>query len=173
MCIGVTSICSICGGGKYSIHPDLRCDEAQPFPAWHVVRGPVYRNRQCESCVRSEQEAMREEGALIAQHTARAIAVKQYLRGERPTPFTDEACRERENERARHLWAEYLANRRLHPFTVESIAHTIEMIRVETGPFLHNPVIATIPQRFAECVRRQEEVDGTGREITLDDWDHS
>jgi hypothetical protein len=88
------------------------------------------------------------------------------LRGERPTPFTDEAFRERENQRSRHLWAEYLARRRLHPFTVEGITHTIEMIRIETGPFLNNPVIATIPQRFAECVRRQEEIDDTGRDYT-------
>jgi hypothetical protein len=88
---------------------------------------------------------MTEESSLIAQHTARAIAVKEYLHGERPTPFTDEAFRERENQRSRHLWAEYLAHRRLHPFTVEGIAHTIEMIRIETGPFLNNPVIATIP----------------------------
>lgn len=47
------------------------------------------------------------------------------------------------------------------------------MIRNESGPFLNNPVIASIPQRFAECVRSQEQIDDTGREITLDDWDHS
>jgi hypothetical protein len=94
MCIGATSICSVCGSEKYSIHPDLHCDESQPFPAWHVVRGPVYRNRQCESCVLSEEEAMREESALIAQHTARALAVKEYLRGERSTPFTNEVLRQ-------------------------------------------------------------------------------
>lgn len=66
---------------------------------------------------------MREESALIARHNARAIAVTEYLRGDRRTPFTDEAFRERENERARQLWAEYLAHRRLHPFTVEGVAH--------------------------------------------------
>ena len=81
--------------------------------------------------------------------------------------------RARENERAENLWAEYLANERLHPFTVEGIAHTIEMFRIELAPFLGNPVIATIPERFAECVRRQEEIDDTGREITADDWGHS
>jgi hypothetical protein len=116
---------------------------------------------------------MIEEMALITQHTAQALAVKEYLHGERATPFTDEALREREDERSRHLWAEYLANRRLHPFAFGDITRVIEMIRVDCAPFINNPMIAAIPERFAECVRRQGEIDDAGREITADDWGHS
>lgn len=99
MCFGTTFICPRCGKIEYSIHPDLICGENQPFPAWHHVTGRTYNDLVCEACIREEEEALAEERRQIAQDSARAMAVKEYYRGQRATPFTDEEARGMELQR--------------------------------------------------------------------------
>jgi hypothetical protein len=97
------------------------------------------------------------------------MALKEYLRRERHTPFTDEEYEARESQRERTFDAEFRAGRRLHPFTHGQIPEMVEILRIETGPFPDNAIVSAIPGRFAECVQRQAEIDTSGREITDED----
>ncbi|KAH8786373.1 hypothetical protein F5882DRAFT_496039 [Hyaloscypha sp. PMI_1271] len=169
MCLGTTFICPRCGKREYSIHPDLDCGENQPFPAWHHVRGRTYNDLVCEACIREEEEALAEEHRQIAQDSARAMAVKEYYRGQRPTPYTDEEARGIELQRSSENSRAHSEGRRLHPFTTALIPRTVESIRIQTAAFPDDQIMQSIPDRFAESLRRQAEIDTTGRAITNED----
>jgi hypothetical protein len=169
MCFGTTFICPRCGKIEYSIHPDLICGENQPFPAWHHVTGRTYNDLVCEACIREEEEALAEERRQIAQDSARAMAVKEYYRGQRATPFTDEEARGMELQRSSDIARAYSEGSRLHPFTTALIPRTLESIRIQTAAFPDDQIMQTIPERFAESLRRQAEIDATGRAITNED----
>jgi len=159
MCFGWTYICWECGRIEYSIRE--HCGESQPFPAWHHVNGHTDRNTTCADCLRRQERALLEESIQIARQHESKFAVKDFIHGERQTYLTDQEI----FQRSRDVLNAYSRNERLHPFTEQHIARAREAIEAETENLDMN-IRAGLLNCFDDMVRRQSEIDATGRAIT-------
>jgi hypothetical protein len=98
----------------------------------------------------------------VARDYAQAKALLEFWRHERPSPLVDE-------DLAARNFNEFIVGRRLHAFTGEDVERAAAAIQSQARRFPNDPFMAGIPGRFAECVRRQANIEATGRQITKDD----
>jgi hypothetical protein len=137
------------------------------------VRGRIFRSHRCSECVQNEEAALERESHKIARDHARAKAIIEYFRGERSTPYTDQEASEIEQQRSARRQEDFDQGRRLHPYSPAIIDQVVSLLYDQVEKYPDNLVLAYIPGQFVECVRLQEEIDATGREITDEDWLHS
>jgi hypothetical protein len=124
----------------------------------------------CGGC---REESQRNEERELEENTRqhrRAKALLEYLEGRRPHPHTDEEV-ERNNAQIRGRQnEEYAAGRRLFPgWTGEHIQQLRDNCLQTAQLHPDDSVLARRPALLDECLRRQMEIDETGRDITEDD----
>jgi hypothetical protein len=170
MCFGTTFKYRCCGRKDYLIKQSGACDDLGLDCAGHRVRGYKRRRVMGGGC---REESQRNEERELEENTrrhCRAKALLEYLEGRRPLPRTDEEV-ERNNAQIRgHQNEEYAAGRRLFPgWTGEHIQQLRDNYRQTAQLHPDDLVLARRPALFDECLRRQIEIDTTGRAITEDD----
>ena len=87
--------------------------------------------------------------------------MKAFLHGERPTHLTDQEI----FLRSRDVLNAYSNGERLHPFAEQHIAQARQAIEDETETLAMHLRVGLL-NRFDDMVRRQSEIDATGRAIT-------
>jgi hypothetical protein len=170
MCFGTTFEYRCCGRKEYHIKQSGACDDLGLDCAGHRVRGYKRKRAICGGC---REESQRNEERELEENTRqhrRAKALLEYLEGRRPHPRTDEEVERNNAEIRGRQNEEYAAGRRLFPGWTGEHIQQLRNNYIHTAQ-LHpdDSVLARRPALLDECLRRQMEIDETGRAITEDD----
>jgi hypothetical protein len=174
MCFGTTFKYRCCGRKEYRIKKSGACDDLRQLCAGHRVRGYKRERAMCGGCREASQRNEERELEENTRQHRRAKALFEYLEGRRPHPRTDEEVAQTNAHIRNRQDEEYTAGRRLFPgWTGEHMQQLRDDYLQIAQRHPDDSVIARRPALLDECLRRQMEIDTTGRAITEDDRRYS
>ncbi|APA11318.1 predicted protein [Sclerotinia sclerotiorum 1980 UF-70] len=186
MCFANRTVCKKCR--VEIIKYVSKCDQ---FPEvfretdTHAIRGRHRRISACKDCKRKERRRLEEESRNIVVHHEQAKAILEWMRLERPLPFTDEVIAVKYNEL-------YNNHERLHRYCIDFtnmhesliaerrqyLLHRADIIRKEGMKVTRElseaankaATMILLEERIMdEAFRRQAEIDSGVRTMTEDD----
>jgi len=148
-------------------------EDSDSYTRPHVTSFRVrYPRQPCRECLARRRRTEEREALNRAQergvHERRAKQLHAYFRGDERLPFTAD-------DMAAHYLQKYQSSQRLHyffpndPRIAQRRTEIQSFISAETEDDQRREFLCTLPGRFEEMLRRQEELDRTGRPLTVDD----